>query len=132
VFGYPPRKLLDLAAKTGRSIESMPVKLIVNGKTAAELRAILLDTYQQLCTDLVAAHRSYHTKESKLEKDKLIHGNITEQKQQDFDHSKKLFEKLFSIVSTLSECMGQEVPTLEVNNASYWLAIKLTSLIIII
>lgn len=115
VFGYVPRKLLDIAAKTGRSPDSLPVKSIVNGKTASELRAVLHDTYLQLSSDLIGAHQSYRSKESKLEKDKLIHGSITEQKQQEFDHCKKLFEKLFSIVTTLSECMGQDLPVLEVS-----------------
>lgn len=115
VFGYVPRKLLDLAVKVGRSPESLPVKTIVNGKTAAELRTVLGDTFLQLSRDLVGAHQTYRNKENKLEKDKLIHGSITEQKQQDFDYCKKLFEKLFSIVTTLAECMGQDMPVLEVS-----------------
>lgn len=115
IFGYPPRKLLDLAAKTGKAPESMPVKAIVNGKVGAELRGLLSEAFASLSSDLIGAHQSYRTKETKLEKDKLIHGSITEQKQQEFDYCKKLFEKLFSIVSTLAECMAQEIPVLEVH-----------------
>lgn len=114
VFAYLPRKLAELAAKTGKAAESMPVKAIVQPKVAAELRAMLNETFQQLCGDLVVAHQSFRTKEAKMEKDKLIHGTITEAKQLEFDNAKKLYEKLFSIVSTLSECMAQEMPVLEV------------------
>lgn len=114
LFAYAPRKLAELAAKTGKSLEEMPVKAIVQPKVAAELRSTLSETYQQLCGDLVVAHRSFRTKEAKMEKDKLIHGSITENKQQEFDNAKKLYEKLFSIVSTLAECMTQKIPVLEV------------------
>ena len=114
LFGYVPRKLADLASKAGQKVEEMPVKLIAAVKVATELRTMLDDTYQQLSTDLETAHKSYRSKETRLEKDKLIHGTITEQKQQEFDYAKKLYEKLFSIVTTLSECMACEMPTLEV------------------
>lgn len=114
LFAYVPRKMAELASKTGRTTESMPVKAIVLPKVAAELRAMLHETYQQLCGDLVVAHQSFRTKEAKMEKDKLIHGTITETKQQEFDNAKKLYEKLFSIVSTLAECISQEMPALEV------------------
>jgi hypothetical protein len=44
----------------------------------------------------------------------LIHGTITEQKQAELDGAKRLFEKLYSAVTALSEATGEEVPLLEV------------------
>ena len=115
VFGYIPKKVVDLAAKTGQPVESMPLKVLTSSKVATELRGMLADMYEKLTTDLLGAHKAYRTKESKLEKDKLIHGGLTEQKQQEFDAARKLFEKLLSIVTTLSECTGQDMPVLEVS-----------------
>jgi hypothetical protein len=115
VFGYKSRKLLDLAAKAGKKVESLPVKVLTSAKVQEDLRSALQDCYQQLCTDLDAAHKAYRAREVKMEKDRLIHGSITEQKQTEFDNAKKLYEKLLSIVTTLSECMVQDMPVLEVS-----------------
>jgi hypothetical protein len=115
VFGYKSRKLLDLAAKAGVKVESLPVKVLTGTKVQEDLRSALQDCYQQLCADLVAAHKAYRTREVKMEKDRLIHGSITDQKQSEFDNAKKLYEKLLSIVTTLSECMVQDMPVLEVS-----------------
>jgi uncharacterized membrane protein YheB (UPF0754 family) len=116
LFGYVPKKVSDLAAKLGKKVSDMPLKVLTSDKVQEELRATLQFTYEQLSIDLVAAHKAYRTKEAKMEKDKLIHGNITEQKQQDFDAARKLYEKLLSIVTTLSECIGQAMPVLEVRH----------------
>jgi hypothetical protein len=114
LFGYVPKKVSDLAAKLGKKVSDMPLKVLTSDKVQEELRTTLQSTYEQLSIDLVAAHKAYRTKEAKMEKDKLIHGNITEQKQQDFDAARKLYEKLLAIVTTLSECIGQAIPVLEV------------------
>jgi uncharacterized membrane protein YheB (UPF0754 family) len=116
LFGYVPKKVSDLAAKLGKKVSDMPLKVLTSDKVQEELRTTLQSTYEQLSIDLVAAHKAYRTKEAKMEKDKLIHGNITEQKQQDFDAARKLYEKLLAIATTLSECIGQAMPVLEVRH----------------
>jgi hypothetical protein len=116
LFGYVPKKVSDLAAKLGKKVSDMPLKVLTSDKVQEELRTTLQSTYEQLSIDLVAAHKAYRTKEAKMEKDKLIHGNITEQKQQDFDAARKLYEKLLAIVTTLSECIGHAMPVLEVRH----------------
>ena len=115
IFGYMPKKMSELSSKLGKTASDMPIKALCSVKVQEDLRNTLSDTYRQLSEDLIAAHKAYRTKETKMEKDRLIHGSITEQKQLEFDNAKKLFEKLLSIVTTLSECIGQDMPSLEVH-----------------
>jgi len=109
-----PKKMSELSSKLGKTASDMPIKALCSVKVQEDLRNTLSDTYRQLSEDLIAAHKAYRTKETKMEKDRLIHGSITEQKQLEFDNAKKLFEKLLSIVTTLSECIGQDMPSLEI------------------
>jgi hypothetical protein len=116
LLGYIPRKITELVAKAENKAlaESIQTRSFASLKTVVELRTLINETYQQISHDLVKAHKVFRTKEAKFEKDKVIHGSLTEQKQQDFDLSKKLFEKLFGVVTSLSEVTGESIPVLEV------------------
>jgi hypothetical protein len=144
--GFAPKKLMELTAKAGKPIASGSggggggeggadalglVKQLTGARVSQELRAQLSDAYEQLASDLVVAHRSFCSKETRMEKDKLIHGSATEQKQQEFDAAKKLYEKLLSITTTLSECMGTDMPVLEVQLINRYIVIAWCALLII-
>ena len=114
LMGFPSRKVLDLAKKIGRPSQELPIKLLASSKNASEMKALLLETYQMVSTDLIDAHHQYRIKEHKFEKDRLIHGSLSEQKQQELETAKKLYEKLLSVVTTLAESIGEDVPELKV------------------
>lgn len=114
LFGFIPRKLLDLAKKVGKPANELPVKILASAKNSTEMRTLLLDTYQMISNDLIEAHKQYRIKEHKFEKDRLIHGSLSEQKQQELENNKKLYEKLLSVITTLSECTGENIPELKV------------------
>lgn len=115
LFGYLPKNAKEIATKSEKKIEDIPSKLLVSAKVQGILKSLLTETYDHLCADLVKVHQDFRTKESKCEKDKLIHGNVTEQKQQEFEQVKKLFERLLSIVTALSDSTGASVPELVVS-----------------
>ena len=96
----------------------MPVKLLASHKAHMEMSAEVSTVYQQLTIDLAKAHRDYKSRERRNEKDKLIHGSITEQKLVDLEGAKRLFEKLFAAVSGLADATGGLMPALEVTPLS--------------
>lgn len=96
----------------------MPVKLLASHKAHMEMSAEVSTVYQQLTVDLAKAHRDYKSRERRNEKDKLIHGSITEQKLIDLEGAKRLFEKLFAAVSGLADATGGLMPALEVTPLS--------------
>lgn len=114
LFGFLPKQAKEIAAKAEKTVDDIPSKLLANPKAQGILKTLLNETYDHLCTDLVKAHQDFRGKESKCEKDRLIHGNVTEQKQQEFDNAKRLYERLLSIVTTLSDATGAAVPELKV------------------
>ena len=99
----------------------MPVKLLASHKAHMEMSAEVSTVYQQLTIDLAKAHRDYKSRERRNEKDKLIHGSITEQKLVDLEGAKRLFEKLFAAVSGLADATGGLMPALEVTPPSTFL-----------
>lgn len=94
----------------------MPIKLLASHKAHMEMSAEVSTVYQQLTLDLAKAHRDYKSRERRNEKDKLIHGSITEQKLVDLEGAKRLYEKLFAAVSGLADATGGVMPALEVTN----------------
>lgn len=112
LMGFMSKKVCDLAAKAGRPVESLPSKTIASTKAVNELKMMISDTFNQLCEDLVKAHKQFRNKESRSEKDKAMHGSITEQKQVELDNAKRLYERLFAVVTSLAECMNQKMPVL--------------------
>jgi hypothetical protein len=127
LMGYLPRKLIELAQKAEKPLSEMPLRLLTSMKACNEMRAQISDTFQQLSGDLVKYHKEYRSREAKSEKDKLIHGAITEQKQLELDQSKRIFERLLSIVTTLSESTGDAIPVLEVSVLCDWMESQLIS-----
>lgn len=121
LMGYVPRKIADLAANAEQSVKDMPVKRFTAPGAAAEMQALLSAAYDQLCTHLVQAHKDYRSRESKVEKEKLIHGGLSEQKQQELEQAKRLFEKLLAAVTSVADCTGSAVPTLQVGNKSHYI-----------
>ncbi len=114
LMGFLPRKLAELAQKAEKPASEMPLKMLTSVKASNEMRTQIGETFEQLSADLVKYHREYHAREAKSEKDKLIHGSVSEQKAAELEQAKRLFERLLSIVTTLSECTGGAVPVLEV------------------
>ena len=96
----------------------MPIKLLASHKAHLEMSAEVSTVYQQLTIDLAKAHRDYKSRERRNEKDKLIHGSITDQKLVDLEGAKRLFEKLFAAVSGLADATGGVMPALEVTPLS--------------
>ena len=122
LLGFPPKKLLDIMKKipslpkTSVASSDLPIKLLSSPKTSSEMKTMLLETFQTICHDLVEAHKQFRVKEAKFEKDRLLHGSLTEQKQIEFDNSKKLYEKLLSVATSLAEAIGEPIPELKVND----------------
>ena len=113
--GYPPKRAIDLYTRYGQSIPTdLPLKCLTSSKIMHDFQDLLSDTYTLLTTDLIKAYQDYMSKSKRFEKDRLIHGTLSEQKQQDYDNAKKLYEKLFNIVSGLSECLSLKMPDLQV------------------
>ena len=114
LLGFIPRQVLSIARIAGKTCEDMPNKLLASTKSNLEMKNLITETYKQLSSDLVKSHKDYYSKEKKFEKDKLLHGTLTEQKQAELDNAKKLFERLQSTIISLAECINEEVPILEV------------------
>jgi hypothetical protein len=116
LVGFVPRKLSDLAGKAGKALGDMPTKTIALPRVSNEMKQMITETFSQLSGDLVHAHKQFRSKERRTEKDRVIHGSITEQKQLELDNAKRLFEKLLSVVTSLAECLNEKIPELEVRD----------------
>jgi hypothetical protein len=112
LLGYLPKKVIDMGNKAGRRVEDLPVKLLVSMKNITEMRTLVNETYEKLCDLLLKSHKEFRQRESKYEKDKLIHGNVTEVKQQEYDQAKRAYERYLSVVTALSEGMNEKMPEL--------------------
>ncbi len=112
LLGFLPKKVIDMGNKAGKRVEELPVKLLVSGKNATEMRVLISETYEKLCELLLKSHKDFRQRESKYEKDKLIHGTISDVKQQEYDNAKRLYERYLSVVTALSEGMNEKMPEL--------------------
>eukprot|EP00595_Chromulina_sp_UTEXLB2642_P000611 CAMPEP_0196766862 /NCGR_PEP_ID=MMETSP1095-20130614/31840_1 /TAXON_ID=96789 ORGANISM="Chromulina nebulosa, Strain UTEXLB2642" /NCGR_SAMPLE_ID=MMETSP1095 /ASSEMBLY_ACC=CAM_ASM_000446 /LENGTH=230 /DNA_ID=CAMNT_0042131509 /DNA_START=714 /DNA_END=1407 /DNA_ORIENTATION=- len=74
---------------------------------------MIIEIFQQVCTELVKAHKEYKKKEKKAETDRLIHGSLTDEKKLEFEMVKKNFERLYSVATGLAESLGEDIPLLE-------------------
>jgi hypothetical protein len=125
LLGFPPKKLSDIMKKipslpkSATTSADLPIKLLASPAKSTEMKALLMETFQTICNDLVEAHKQFRTKEMKFEKDRLLHGTLTEQKQQEYDSSKKLYEKLLSVATSLSESIGEPIPELKVSKQNH-------------
>ncbi len=112
--GYPPKKATDIFSRYGKPVPAdLPLKVLTNPKIMRDFQDLLTDTYAILSDDLVKAFTDYMQKEKNFETDRLIHGSLTEAKQSEYEYSKKLYEKLLAIVTSLAECMSMKVPELK-------------------
>eukprot|EP01031_Cornospumella_fuschlensis_P036195 gene36195-43903_t len=114
LLGYAPRKSIDVILRGGKTQADVVVKVLVTPRVLADLRGLLQEAYKQLCEGLVKAHKDYYSKSSKAEKDKLIHGSLSEAKQAELDGAQKLYERLLQVVQSISEFTGDPVPDLVV------------------
>ena len=125
LLGFCPPKVLATAQAAGKPIDvstlsladmmadSCPIKLVSSSVTCEALREQLQPAYDQLTFDLIAAHKDLRQKERRFEKDALLHGNLSEEKQQQLDTASKFYEKLFSVVQNLSESTGAPMVELQ-------------------
>ena len=118
LFGYTNKKLRSLCAEAGKDIADCPLRQLTTTSMRNELRIIVSDVYSQLCADLVEAHKGLLNKKKRLEKDRVLHGTLSEAKQQELDGATRLFEKLLSAVTSISECSSQPLPALAVEEES--------------
>ena len=109
LMGYVPRRLKMIAKQAGKSEDEIPSKLVVPPTTSNEIRMQVLQATEKLAVDLVTAHRDVRQREAKNEKDKILHGSLSEQKQAEFDNSTKLYEKLLSSLTSLQEATGLDL-----------------------
>ena len=104
---------MAIGKAAGVSEDNIPIHTFVSSSPLRkQMNLQMVETYNNLCDALVKAHHTYRTKEKKFEKDKSLHGSLTEEKTLELDTSKKFFEKMFSSVTTLSESIGHDVPEL--------------------
>lgn len=116
LLGFVPPKISAIAAKLERT--GVPSRRICDEKVSLSLKEMITDTFNRVSLDLVKAHTDYRKKEIKAEKDRAIHGSLTEEKQAELDYAKRLFEKLLSVTTTLSETIDMPLPVLEVTLCS--------------
>lgn len=101
--------------KANKPINEMPTKTISTIKVREQFCNLISNAYNELSIEIIQLHKSYRNKESRAEKDKLIHGSLTEARQAELEQTKKAYDKLLSIVSILSECTNEPMPVLEVS-----------------
>lgn len=119
LFGYQSRKVVDLASRLNKPLPSMPSKQSSSAKVKDELCGLINQSYDSFVAELMHVHKLYRAKESRIEKDKLIHGgSLSETKQTELEQAKKQYDKYLSIVTILSESMGEQMPLLEVPAAA--------------
>ena len=93
----------------------MPSKQLSTAKVKEELCALINQSYDSFVTELVHIHKLFRAKESRIEKDKLIHGgSLSEARLVELEQAKKQYDKYLSIVTILSDSMGEQMPLLEV------------------
>lgn len=115
LLGLPSKSLKNLARTTGKDVHDMPMFIAVSSSIANEMRSHVLNVYEEVSSELLKSHKDYKRKERRAETDRLIHGNLTEQKQAEWDAAKKMFERLLGVVTTIAESLGEDVPVLKVN-----------------
>ena len=118
VFGYASKRLVSLCQEAHRDIAEYPVSVFTSPSTQNELKMIIHEVYEQICHDLVEAHKDLIGKERRFEKDKVLHGNLSETKQNELDNTRRLFDKLMSAASSLSECTGSPLPRLQIEKVT--------------
>lgn len=117
LLGHISKKTLALIAAAGSSandIDSLGIRPgITSAKISRELGQLVAEAADNMCMDLVKAFAEFKRCERKSEKDTVIHGALTEQKQQELNDLRKLYEKLLSAATSICECLDLDVPALK-------------------
>lgn len=120
-MGYGSKKIHQLAEKAGVPRDGLPIKQLTSAKLANDLKELVVEMYQKLSEDLLRFYQDYSKKEAKFEKDRMMFGSLTEQKQSELEQAKKMYEKFFSIVSSMSEALDMDMPNLQVNSLQIYI-----------
>jgi regulator of nonsense transcripts 2 len=118
LFGYIPKKVLSICKDANKEPSEVALKVVASSSCQAEMKIILSEVYEQLCKDVIEAHKDLVGKEQRFEKDKVLHGSLSEAKQAELEGTKRLFEKLMSAVTSISECSGDPLPRLLIEKAA--------------
>lgn len=118
IFGYTTKRMASLCAEVNRPLSEYPLKVITATSTQNELKMILSEVYEQLSRATVDAHKDMTSKDKRFEKDRVLHGSLSEAKQLELDNAKRLFEKLMAAVTSISENTGDPMPVLQVDKES--------------
>ena len=118
VFGYTPKRIISLCQEAHRDISDFPLSSFTSPSVRNELKMIIHEVYEQLCQDLTEAHKDLMSKERRFEKDRVLHGSLSEAKQAELDTARRLFDKLMSAATSLSESTGDPLPRLQVEKVA--------------
>jgi regulator of nonsense transcripts 2 len=113
LMNHAPRRVLALARAASMSPNDVPLMGAASPPTSRELMSLVSEACEQLKGDLIKAFADWKRLEKKAEKDRAIHGSLNEQRQTELDDTKKLYEKLFSSLTSLSESLDLVMPVLE-------------------
>lgn len=109
LMGHTPRRYLTIAQQAGKSASDIPSKLIAPPAISNEIILQVSQATDKLAADLIASHADVRQRENKNEKDKIMHGSLSEQKQLEFENATRLYEKLLSSLTSLQEATGQNL-----------------------
>ena len=109
LMGYIPRRLQLMAQQAGKTESDIPSKQLVSPAISNEVKLQVSQATDKLAKDLVAAHADVRQRENKNEKDKILHGALSEQKQTEFDYATRLYEKLLSSLTSIQEATGLDL-----------------------
>lgn len=113
LLGYPSMKLQALAREAGMTRDEIPLTLLSQEESRVHMQTQITETYDNLCDTLNKALKDLRLKERKADRDKSMHGSLSEQKTLELEQARTFFEKIQSTVSSLSEALGKDVPELE-------------------
>ncbi|CAM9207771.1 unnamed protein product, partial [Ectocarpus fasciculatus] len=117
LLGHVSKKTLELVAAAGSAADGLHTlgvqPCIITAGTSRDLNQLVREAADNMSNDLVKAFAEFKRCEKKSEKDAVIHGSLTEQKQQELTDLRKLYEKLLSAVTSICECLDLGMPLLK-------------------
>eukprot|EP01035_Chromulina_nebulosa_P017896 gene17896-23513_t len=113
LLGLPTKTIKNLSRLSNQDINDATIARFTSNNVSVELKSMIIEIFQQVCTELVKSHKEYKKKEKKAETDRLIHGSLTDEKRLEFEAVKKNFERLYSVATGLAESLGEDIPVLE-------------------
>ena len=109
LMGYTPHRLVEVARQAGKTENEIPSKLLLSLTLQNEVILQVSQASEKLASDLIEAHKDVCNRQRKNEKDKILHGSLSEQKQAEFDNATKLYEKLLSSLTSIQEATGRNL-----------------------